>query len=203
MAIYVIRPGDTLGGIAKRHGTTLKQILSLNRQITDPDSIDVGLALNLPGDDVVPRANPVGGDAPWYQVALEELANGVVEIPGEVNNPRILEYHATCTLHATNDETAWCSAFVNWCMIQAARKGTNNAAARSWLDWKSGTRITSPRLGAVAVFARGTKPWEGHVGLFAGEDDAHVQVLGGNQGNCVSVAPQRKSKLLAYLWPKS
>ena len=203
MAVYVVRPGDSLGGIAKRHGTTVKQILALNRQITNPDMIAVGLALNLPGDGVVPRSNPVGGEAPWYQVALEELAHGVVEVEGEANNPRILEYHATCDLQATNDETAWCSAFVNWCMIQAGRTGTNDAAARSWLQWKSGSKIASPKLGCVAVFARGTKPWEGHVGFFASEDDGYVQVLGGNQGNAVSVAPRAKSKLLAYLWPKT
>src|SRR5205823_12903090 len=93
MSVYVVRPGDTLGGIAKRHGTTVREIQSLNRQITDADVIAVGMALNLPGDDVVPRSNPVGGEAPWYQIALEELAHGVVEVAGVASNPRILEYH--------------------------------------------------------------------------------------------------------------
>ena len=202
MAVYVVRPGDTLGGIAERHGTTLKQLQTLNPQISNPNVIHVGMALNLPGEQPVPRATPITGDAPWYQVALEELAHGVVELPGSDNNPRIIEYHATCTLKATNDETPWCSAFVNWCMVQAGFKGTANAAARSWLDWKAGCKIVAPRLGCVAVFSRGAKPWEGHVGFFADEDDNYVRVLGGNQGNAVSVASQRKDKLLAYLWPK-
>jgi len=86
-------------------------------------------------------------------------------------------------------------------MTQAGRKGTNDAAARSWLDWRSGSKITSPKLGCVAVFARGTNPWQGHVGFFAGEDDSHVQLLGGNQSDAISMAAQQKSRLLAYLWP--
>jgi len=202
MTVYVIRAGDTLGGIAKRQGTTLKQLLALNPQIKNPDVISVGMALNLPGEEPVPRANAVGGDAPWYQIALEELAHGVVEQTGSFHNPRIIEYHSSCTLRATNDETPWCSAFVNWCMIQAGLSGTDNAAARSWLQWKEGSKIKSPKLGCIAVFKRGTNPWEGHVGMFSDEGDSHIQVLGGNQGNAVSVAPQRKEKLLAYLWPK-
>jgi uncharacterized protein (TIGR02594 family) len=202
MAVYVIRPGDTLGGIAKRQGTTLKELRALNPQITDPNMIHIGMALNLPGNQPPPRANEVGGDAPWYQIAMEELANGVVEIPGPQDNPRVVEYHSTCTLRATNDETAWCSAFVNWCMVQAGKKGTDNAAARSWLNWKDGAKLTAPRLGCVVVFARGTNPWQGHVGFFVGDDDNHIQVLGGNQGNSVSVDFYRKDRLLGFRWPK-
>src|SRR5262245_39966632 len=119
MALYVIRPGDSLSGIAKRQGVTLSQLLALNPQIKNPNVINVGMALNLPGEQPLPRANVIGGEAPWYQVALEELAHGVAEIAGPESNPRILEYHASCTLHATNDDVAWCSAFANWCVTQA------------------------------------------------------------------------------------
>ena len=44
---------------------------------------------------------------------------GVTEIPGIKNNPKVVEYHQACTLQASNDETAWCSSFVNWCFIIA------------------------------------------------------------------------------------
>jgi uncharacterized protein (TIGR02594 family) len=202
MTVYVVRPGDTLSGIAKRQGVPLNQILSLNPQIKNPNVIQIGMALNIPGDDPIPRANEVGGAAPWYQIALEELAYGVSEMPGEAHNPRIIEYHATCTLKATNDETPWCSAFVNWCLRQAGLKGTDSAGAQSWLKWKDGTKITSPRLGCLAVFKRGKEPWQGHVGFFASEDDNHIQLLGGNQGNTISLASQRKDKLMGYRWPR-
>lgn len=202
MTVYVVRPGDTLSGIAKRSGVTLKQILTVNPHVKNPDLIQVGMALNIPIDNPPPRANPVGGEAPWFQIAHEELAYGVTEMPGAEHNPRILEYHATCTLRATNDETAWCSAFVNWCIGQAGFTGTNSAAARSWLTWKDGKKISAPRLGCIAVFERGTQAWQGHVGFFASESDNHIQLLGGNQQNAVSVAPSRKDKLLGYIWPK-
>jgi uncharacterized protein (TIGR02594 family) len=203
MAVYVVRPGDSLSGIAKRHDVSLQQVLKLNPQIKDPDVIHIGMSLNLPGDTPVPRANVVGGDAPWYQVALEELAHGVVEESGNADNPRIIEYHSTTTLKATNDETAWCSSFVNWCMIQARFKGTDSAGARSWLDWKDGKKLPAPRLGCVVVYKRGTQPWQGHVGFYADESDGFVQTLGGNQGNRVSIQAYRKDRVLGYRWPKS
>lgn len=200
-SIYVVRPGDTLSGIAKRAATTVKQIQQLNPLITNPNLIHVGMALNVPGEDTLLRANEVGGEAPWHQIAMEELAYGVAEVPGNNHNPRILEYHATCSLKATNDETAWCSSFVNWCVIQAGLEGTNDAAARSWLGWSGGSKIKSPRTGAIAVLRRGSQPWQGHVGFFIDMSDGHVSLLGGNQSDSVSVAPFPKEKVLAFVWP--
>ncbi len=46
-------------------------------------------------------------------------------------------------------------------------------------------------------------PVAAHVGLYAGEDDTHYNVLGGNQSNSVSVARIEKSRLVAIRWPKT
>lgn len=45
---------------------------------------------------------------PWIPLALHEL--GVHEVPGAGDNPRVLEYLATCTANTAllHDETAWC-----------------------------------------------------------------------------------------------
>ncbi len=51
---YTIRSGDTLGGIAARHDTSVSRLMALNPQIRDPDLIYAGQSLRLPG----------GGDAP-------------------------------------------------------------------------------------------------------------------------------------------
>ena len=51
-------------------------------------------------------------DAPWMMIAEAEL--GITEFPGAKHNNRILEYHATTGLSADDDETPWCSSFVNW-----------------------------------------------------------------------------------------
>jgi uncharacterized protein (TIGR02594 family) len=135
----------------------------------------------------------------WYVIAREEMTNGVKEITGEKHNPRILQYHKATSLKATDDETAWCSAFANWCMQTAGLKGSGSAAARSWLDW--GKKLEEPKEGCIVVFKRGSQPWQGHVGFFAGFDGDNVLTLGGNQGNEVKIAPYAKNRVLGYRWP--
>ena len=163
---------------------------------------------------------------PWYQIALRELAASVAEREGgEDDHPRILEYLATCSDleegEAERDSTPWCSAFVNWCLAQAGIEGTDSGWARSWAEW--GAPIDPPRLGAVAVWARGrTSPDEpivtGHVAFFVEDLGDGLLVLGGNQSDCVCLkaypkrgyltdtvdkgAPVRELyELLGYRWP--
>jgi hypothetical protein len=45
---YVIKPGDTLSGIAKANNTDINTLLGLNPHITDPNLIRSGASLNLP-----------------------------------------------------------------------------------------------------------------------------------------------------------
>jgi uncharacterized protein (TIGR02594 family) len=139
---------------------------------------------------------------PWLEVAVRELAAGVVEVPGHEHNLRILEYHGATSLKATTDEVGWCSAFVNWCLRQAWCKGTNSAMARSFAGWG----VQSPvRTGAVAVFWRGNPQGPmGHVGfvLDADTDNDLLYVLGGNQRNRVSVAACRANRLIGLRWPR-
>jgi uncharacterized protein (TIGR02594 family) len=122
--------------------------------------------------------------APWMEIAAAELGVHGDTLPGQ-HNARILEYHKTTTLKATTDEVAWCSSFVNWVMIQAGRKGTNNAQAKSWLNW--GTAVSPPMQGAVVVIkGPPAPPREGfHVGFFVSLSATHIRILGGNQSNQV------------------
>jgi uncharacterized protein (TIGR02594 family) len=133
----------------------------------------------------------------WFQVATLEL--GVAEVKGSKHNPRIIDYHFATSLKATEDEVPWCSAFANWCMKQAMIKGTGSASARSWLSW--GYKMEKPVVGTICVFKRGTNPVQGHVGFYAGEDDHTIHVLGGNQGDKVSIGKYKKTDLLGYRWP--
>lgn len=52
-----------------------------------------------------------------FEIAKTQI--GIKETAGRESTLRILEYHHATYLKATSDETAWCSAFVNWCFIQA------------------------------------------------------------------------------------
>jgi uncharacterized protein (TIGR02594 family) len=94
--------------------------------------------------------------------------------------------------------TAWCAAYVNATLAKSGLQGTGKLNARSYLDW--GQPVEQPRPGDVAVFSRGDpNGWQGHVGFFQGfGPDGKVQVLGGNQGDAVSVAGYDPSTLLGF-----
>src|SRR5437868_4734207 len=97
---------------------------------------------------------------PWMQYALQEY--GEREVPGPQSNPRILEFLRSVGNNG-GDETAWCSAFANWCMTQAGIRGTGMANARSWLTW-SNYCLARPAYGAVTILWRGSpNGWQGHV----------------------------------------
>ena len=126
----------------------------------------------------------------WLDIAKAELGIHEDALPGQ-HAPRILEYHKTTTLKATTDETPWCSSFVNWVMTKAGRKGTNSAAARSWLDW--GATLTTPVEGAVAVIKKKTVGSDSatgstsgfHVAFYISLSATHIRLLGGNQSDQV------------------
>jgi uncharacterized protein (TIGR02594 family) len=142
----------------------------------------------------------------YLELAYAEL--GVREVPGHPSNPRILQYHQATTLKATDDETAWCSAFVCWCMQQAGIDHTRSARARSWLQW--GTPIQFPVVGCIAVLQRGpgNQPpasvieAPGHVGIFVGFADlSRILLLAGNQSNMVSIVSFGINTVLGYRVP--
>jgi uncharacterized protein (TIGR02594 family) len=136
------------------------------------------------------------------RIARQEL--GVHELAGPENNARIQTYQRTTQLQAAAcvDETPWCSAFVNWCFIEAGEVGTNRANARSWLQW--GHAIGVPVLGCVVVFARdvpGEPAVHGHVGFYLRTEGSRVWVLGGNQHNRVCEADYPLVRVLSYRLP--
>ncbi len=201
---YRVRSGDTLSRIADFHKTTLDELLRLNPQIEDPNVIHVGQVVNVPKTpeegESIHAALAAEGDGPlWYRIALREMHSGVDEIGGAQHNPRIVEYHAATTLAATDDETPWCSSFVNWCMMKAGETRTQSAAARSWINW--GTPLDAPRLGCVTIFSRPPNPSSGHVAFFVEPEPNRIRVLGGNQSNQVNIASYGADRLIGYRWP--
>ncbi len=136
----------------------------------------------------------------WLEIAKKEL--GVHEIPGHDNNKRILEYHQATSLKASDDETSWCAAFVNWVLKQSNIKGTNSALARSFATW--GVEIDDCLEGAICVLWRGTKASAtGHVGfcVAGGKKEGVVKLLGGNQGDKVCISSYPVSRILTIRWP--
>ena len=94
--------------------------------------------------------------------------------------------------------TAWCAAFVDATLKQSGGQGTGKLNARSYLDW--GNPVDQPQRGDIAVFSRGDpNGWQGHVGFFDGyAEDGSIRVLGGNQGDAVSIANYSPDSLLGF-----
>ena len=60
----------------------------------------------------VSAPTPLHPATPWLNITYAELGIREQSEPGK-HNARILAYHQTTTLKATDDETPWCSSFVN------------------------------------------------------------------------------------------
>jgi len=136
----------------------------------------------------------------WMEIARQE--EGVAETPGPGDNPRVVEYLKSTSLGSPdnqNDETPWCSAFLNWCIEQAGLKGTNSAWARSWLNWGREPETDEEYQGCICILERGTN--SGHVGFLVDWDDDRVQLLGGNQGDRVCRAWFDNDRVLGYRVP--
>lgn len=126
------------------------------------------------------------------EVAMGEL--GQQEITGSEDNERIVDYFDSVTYRATDDETPWCAAFVNWVLMEAGIARTESAAALSFAKW--GVKTTKPKYGDIVVFDHGHG--RGHVGFFMGTDGKNVSVLGGNQNNQVNITKFAASRVAHY-----
>jgi uncharacterized protein (TIGR02594 family) len=123
---------------------------------------------------------------------------GLAEIVGEEDNPDIVKFfHDIGATYVNDDETAWCSAFVNWIAMDCDCERTSKLDARSWLN--IGRETKYPALGDIVVFWR-DKPdsWQGHVALFVKNIKGFVYVIGGNQQNQVNIMPYPESRVLGY-----
>jgi len=112
------------------------------------------------------------------------------EIPGEIDNPTIVGWFAEMGFpEIKDDETAWCSLFMNIICKRLNYPHTGKLTARSWI--RIGKSTIFPKLGDITVFYRGKRTsWQGHVGIFAGYNEAKTRIwtLGGNQNNKVCLA---------------
>ena len=139
-------------------------------------------------------------DYPWMKIARSKL--GVHEVPGRAANEFIVECLESTSLgrpENQSDETPWCSAFANRVMQLAGVKGTDNAWARSWLDWGSEPADDEFAPGVIVILERGEN--SGHVGFLEDWNDNRVQILAGNQGDAVSLAWFPVDRVLGYRIP--
>lgn len=134
----------------------------------------------------------------WLAEAWREF--GQVEGAGSRHNPRIVKlYRDAGHPSVTNDEVAWCAAFVGACLARSGNAATGSLMARSYAQW--GKAIDDPQYGAIAVLTRTSDPALGHVGFVVGVTADKLFLLGGNQSDAVSVAEFARSRLVAVRLP--
>lgn len=133
---------------------------------------------------------------------------GLLEMPGDEHNPIILDFfHKIGHKWVTEDETAWCSAIMNYCAMELGLDYSGELDARSWL--KVGVPYDPPADGVswddnvISVHWRGERlGWRGHVSVPIRIDGRIIWSLGGNQGNMVKISPyplaSPKSGILQY-----
>lgn len=135
----------------------------------------------------------------WLAEARKHI--GQREIAGRRHNPLILQWWTLIHAGFTDDETPWCAAFIGGVLESCGIRSTRSAAARSYEKW--GTRLDRFVPGCVVTFAR---RGGGHVGFAVAEGRNYIDVLGGNQGDRVSIARFSKRsaslKWTGYFWPK-
>lgn len=135
-------------------------------------------------------------DEPGPRMLVEALKlYGVKEQAGPGSNPEIMAWAKELGFPSYNsDEIPWCGLFMAYV---AHKAGKAPPVAPLWArNWAQFGKISSPQLGAVLVFSRGMTG--GHVGLYVGEDSMGMyHVLGGNQGDSVSITRIGKERLLA------
>lgn len=132
------------------------------------------------------------------EVAINEF--GIKEIKGAKHNERIIQYAKESGFSWINDdETPWCSTFLNWVAKQANLQTSKSAAARSWQN--IGFETKEPEPGDIVVFWReNILSHLGHVGIYLGfsSDQTRVYVLGGNQADAVSISAYPAERVLSF-----
>lgn len=135
----------------------------------------------------------------WFVIAWDERLKLISEIPGKLHHPDIIKHGSSVDLHITTDEVPWCSAFVNWCILQTGKTITKSALARSWLTWGQPSEV---KLGGVVIFKRGKSNVFGHVGfaVYHEKEFNRIHVLGGNQSDAITIQAYPESDLLDCRW---
>ena len=156
----------------------------------------------------VPFATNGMSELAWVELARSFL--GLREIKGSEHNPEIIKFWKDIGINwAKDDETPWCAAFAGAILKRSGLNFVQTGLARNYLDFvkvtKSGQMLKQPAYGCLAIMWTGSKTGQtGHMGFVVGEvkgDPNRLLLLGGNQGDKVSISAFPKSQMLGYIWP--
>jgi len=171
---YTIRSGDTLSGIAARHGTTVSALARANG-ISNPNLIIAGRTLKIPG------SGGGGGNAAPAPAGTPSSANAKMQRLADV-----------ARRNAQNVNTrGWCAREVNDAMQMAGLRVDRRPSAYMYADMLArDSRFREVRLsddqirklppGAIVVSVSGRSTRHGHIAVTLGnnqEASDHVATL--------------------------
>ncbi|UZW55568.1 TIGR02594 family protein [Sphingobium sp. JS3065] len=148
----------------------------------------------------------MGSTDPAWLVAARQLL-GTREAAGIANSATILGWAKLLGLKVLGivynaDSVPWCGLFVAHCLraggvdLSGMKVGVR---AKAWAMWGANLAADFLSPGAILVFER---EGGGHVAFYVGEDATHYHVIGGNQGDRVSIMRLAKSRCIARRWPR-
>lgn len=134
-------------------------------------------------------------DPIWVTTARKDI--GTREGVGAANNPKVVAYFRDAGFAGvTNDEVAWCAAFVGAQLRRSGVLPDNSLRARDYEKW--GVRLKRPVFGCVGVRRR---HGGGHVGFVVGARSRELALLGGNQDQRVSIEWKDRAHFTDFRWP--
>lgn len=145
--------------------------------------------------------------------SMAETYLGEREVQGRMSNPMILAMLQLDANWPRDDETPWCSAFLNLVCKRLGLPRSKSLRARSWLRIGHPVHLDEAQRGFdVVVLSRGKNApdWTvlnapGHVGLFSKQtknphtSKRFVYLLGGNQDDSVSIKRYPASRVLGIV----
>lgn len=142
--------------------------------------------------------------AKWMDICDTDLVVDWREIPGSLNNSKIVEAFEACGYGPLPDETSWCGVYAASVLIRAGYQPPHDPAwARHYSHPSWGETLTEPKYGCIANVERNGPGGDSHVGFVVSFDNKFVRLHGGNQSNRVTrnfVVPLQE--VIALKWPK-
>lgn len=151
---------------------------------------------------LVPGEVPQFDVHPWYDEAMRLV--GIREDTSSASNPEILGWAEDLDLAYGDDDIPWCGLFVAHCIgstLPDEPLPANPLGSRSWEAF--GVPV-EPQKGALLTFWRESKrSGLGHACFCQEVTESHFVVVGGNQGDQVSVTRVAKDRHVGSRWPIS
>jgi uncharacterized protein (TIGR02594 family) len=145
--------------------------------------------------------------APWVQVAFDEKLKDVREGKEKGSNPDIVSYLSHPSIErqyrSNSEATPWCAAFANYTLLESGYYGpaVNPLAVQNWngtwRKWDEGIEIKTPVYGAFVTLG------DDHIGMVVGMNGDNIYILGGNQGNAITVMERKIASNYKFFVPKN